>query len=93
MRARRTVLGLSVGILVTASLTLTSAGPAAATFAGTNGRIVFADYVTNQVYAINPDGTGLVELTRAGGGWPAASPDGRHVAFTSDRSGAFACGS
>jgi Tol biopolymer transport system component len=48
------------------------ASPAAATYPGSNGRIAFVDFMTGQIYAVNPDGTGLAQLTHT---------DERHVAL------------
>jgi Tol biopolymer transport system component len=91
MRALRTRRRLALPILVAAALAIGSAGSAEATFPGANGRIAFSDYITNQVYAVNPDGTGLVQLTHVpgrhaafGASW---SPDGAHVAFASNEGG------
>ena len=49
--------------LAAGSLTITAA-PAAATSPPATGRIAFSDFVTSQIYAVNPDGTALAQLTR-----------------------------
>ena len=56
-----------------------AAGPPA------TGRIAFSDFVTSQIYAVNPDGTGLAQLTHEPQGiaarWPDWSPDGSRILF------------
>ncbi len=43
---------------------------------------------TNQIFIVNPDGTGLIQLTTRGNNEdPSFSPDGRFITFTSDRDG------
>ncbi|HEY7431483.1 MAG TPA: hypothetical protein VH641_12225 [Streptosporangiaceae bacterium] len=81
--------------LAAASLTIVAApagaaGPpaAAAPATGTaaSGRIAFSDFVTNQVYAVNPDGSGLAQLTHEPDGfaarYPGWSPGGSRLLFT-----------
>jgi Tol biopolymer transport system component len=50
-----------------------------------DGRIVFDDIVTRQIYTVNPDGTGLAQLTHEPAGiaarWPDWSPDGSRILF------------
>lgn len=70
--------------LAAACLTITAA-PALAAGPPATGRIAFSDFVTNQIYAVNPDGTGLAQLTREPGGiaayWPSWSPGGSRILF------------
>jgi len=43
----------------------------------------------NQIFIVNPDGTGLAQLTSQGNNEdPSFSPDGRYISFSSDRDGA-----
>ena len=43
---------------------------------------------TNQIFVMNPDGTELTQLTSQGNNEePSFSPDGRYIAFSSDRDG------
>lgn len=64
---------------------LAAAAPALATYPGTNGRIAFADYLTGQIYAMNPDGSALDQLTNTGPNAAADSPnwsaDGEQLAY------------
>jgi TolB protein len=91
MRRTRRLIDASLVLAALVGLSLLPGASARATFPGTNGRIVFADQFVNQIFAVNPDGTGLVQLTPPGeyASWPASSPDGKHVAFTSTRSGSL----
>jgi TolB protein len=70
--------------LAAAGLTIT-ASPAVAAGPPATGRIAFWDFVTNQIYAVNPDGTGLAQLTHEPQGisaqGPDWSPDGSRILF------------
>ena len=72
---------------------VTSAGPAYATFPGTNGRITFTRFVPatngNEIFSIRADGSDEQQLTfdppdhtSLFSDW---SPDGSRIAFDSDR--------
>ncbi len=76
-----TVARRSVALSALAMLfALVYAPPASAAFPGGVGRIVFADVEYRLLWTINPDGSDLRNTTVHGSD-PAASPDGRFVAF------------
>jgi TolB protein len=81
LRRPRTIATLA---LLTALVVLGEA-PAHATFPGPDGRIAFVDFKSGQIYAVNPDGTGLKQLTHTGAKRaafdPSWSPNGKHVVF------------
>src|SRR5919197_1649983 len=89
MWARR---GFPLPILVAACvcpLLACGAAPAGATFPGPNGRIAFSDYMSGQIYAVNPDGSALEQLTHTGPSrgtdWPSWSPNGKRIVFSQFR--------
>jgi TolB protein len=69
-----------------AALAVLGATPAGATFPGPNGRIAFSDYVSGQIYAVNPDGGALRQLTHTkpsrGADFPSWSPNGKKILFS-----------
>lgn len=71
-----TILALACGLLPTG---------AEATYGGRVGRIAFSDYTAGQIYAINPDGSALRQLTHGGPESVAESaswaPNGRRLIF------------
>ena len=71
---------------VVAALLALGATTAGATFPGPNGRIAFSDYVSGQVYAVNPDGSALRQLTHTkpsrGADFPSWSPSGKKILFS-----------
>ena len=75
-----------VAATTTAVLSLAlSTTPAAATFAGHNGRIAFAVHGLANIAIMNPDGSGRQTLTAFDGNataeYPRYSPDGTHIVF------------
>ena len=70
--------------------------PGRATYEGNNGRIAFGAFAANDrrqadIWSTRPGEDDLHQLTDAPGRdiCPAYSPDGKHIAFCSDRTGAF----
>ena len=89
MRFRPIRLLRAVAILSSLTAALALCPSALAAFPGVNGKIAF---VSNrggpgQIYAMNGDGTGQINLTTAGGIQPAVSADGQRIAFTTVRDG------
>lgn len=91
-RSRRHQAGAAIFALLAAVVApVAAAGPAQAAFPGANGKVY---YVANpngddEVYSMNADGTGSVQLTSnsAADGSAVASADGTKLAFISDRTG------
>jgi Tol biopolymer transport system component len=83
---RRRAARVTIVLMALAAVTFTAAPQASATFPGTNGRIAFWDFNIGQVFAVNPNGSGLVQLTHVDSAHaathPAWSPNGRFIIFT-----------
>ena len=84
-RAAAVLRTLAVAALLAAAGLTTGAAPAVAAGPLTPGRIAFSNFGTGQIYAVNPDGTGLVQLTHypqgISGRFPDWSPDGSRILF------------
>ena len=92
---RRALLALP-GLALLASFLVAGAGPSAtAVVPGSNGRITFASDRDGdfEIYSIEPDGTGLVQLTTntVDDDDPSWSPDGTRIAFVRTGSCVTAC--
>jgi Tol biopolymer transport system component len=89
MRTSRVIRSLSCPATLFLAVLFTGAS-AQATFPGENGKIIFSGNPAGsvQIYTINPDGTGMVQITnlpttaQGGVGLPSFSPDGRRILFT-----------
>lgn len=91
-RSRRHQAGAAVFALLAAVLTpVVAAGPAHAALPGPNGKMFYVADTDgdNEIYSMNPDGTGSIQLTSntADDGGAVASADGTKLAFISDRTG------
>src|SRR5215212_9836220 len=94
----KAALAALMALVLAASLLARIAGPAEAAFPGQNGKIVFASNRTtlitnptgdNEIYTMNPDGSGLKQLTfnKSKDFNPSFSPNGRRIVFDGDRDG------
>jgi hypothetical protein len=91
-RLRATALGLATTGFLVAGLLPSGLQPAGAVAPGPNGKIAFerVDGVDTDIFTVNPDGSGLANLTMAFASSdeaPAWSPDGTKIAFQSNRVG------
>lgn len=88
-RSRRVVGGLLGSALLAGSLTMAGVAPSGAIVPGPNGRIAFESNRTgnNEIFTMNPDGSVPINLTtdKANDVFPAWSPDGTQITFSSDR--------
>src|SRR4051812_46900906 len=86
-------LARALGAIVLFLAAPTSASPAAATFPGQNGLIVFdtQDGGASQIYTIRPNGSDLRQLTDESSGGSAITPrwsaDGRLIVYAGDQTG------
>jgi len=85
-RAVAALRALAVAAALAATGLTSTPSPAMAAGPPATGRIAFWDFVTNQIYAVNPDGTGLAQLTHEPQGisaqGPDWSPDGSRIVFS-----------
>jgi TolB protein len=88
MRARR---GYIAGIAAAALASCALLSPATQAYNGANGPLVFQSSRDgdNEIYLLNPDGSGVTKLTdnAAGDVNPVWSPDGTKIAFQTNRDG------
>ncbi len=86
--ARRAVIGMVCSAVASTSL-VTNASSAGAIVPGPNGRIAFESSRTgnNEIFTMGPDGSTQINITHnpANDVFPAWSPDGSKITFSSDR--------
>jgi Tol biopolymer transport system component len=86
MKSAHRLPGVALIVVVMVGALALAPTRASATFPGSTGRIALDDFKTNQIYAVNPDGSGFAQLTHEPSGyaavWPNWSPDGSRVLFT-----------
>jgi Tol biopolymer transport system component len=93
MTTRKLPLVLLLMMVIVSAGSLIQLQPASATFPGRNGKIVFqrntgAAEPQTQIFTVNPDGSGLAQLTNTGiNRLPRWSADGTKIVFISGRSG------
>ena len=90
--ARKLPLILLLMIVIVSAGSLIQSQPASATFPGKNGKIVFSRITApfeREIFTVNPDGSGLTQLTFTGPGvtndYPRWSADGTKIVFDSNR--------
>ena len=83
MRTIRAELRIGAGAVVVGIALLLALTDARASFPGANGKIGWSS--GGEIWTANPDGSGPLKLTTAGGDHPAWSADGAYLAF--DRAG------
>ena len=94
MEIHKVPLVLLLTMVIVSAGSLIQLQPASATFPGANGKIAFFRYASppgstlfnDQIFTVNPDGSGLVQLTFDGNNAePRWSADGTKIVFKSDR--------
>ena len=94
MTTRNLPLILLLMMVIVSAGSLIQLQPVSATFPGKNGKIVFdrdtpppgATLLQSQIFTVNPDGSGLAQLTFTGNNYaPRWSADGTKIVFASDR--------
>jgi dipeptidyl aminopeptidase/acylaminoacyl peptidase len=79
----------AIGVLAVLALGTAACGGSSAEDAGAGGLVTFSR--RGDIYVVRPDGSGERRVSRGGAKdiAPAGSPDGRRIAFASDRDGSL----